>query len=596
MAYLNNMAGNKILTDGTINWVGGMDTSRSPSDIAQIQYSKAVNVILRNSIGGISCRPGIHCCSLEFDSDETEEIYKNGIIQAEGHYETNNIIVILALVSGYVFRFLRKSRSSFYVENITRNSRNLDTTSPGWIIKVPNGCIVNNGFDPSIYISGFNISRRLNPSKKDIPISKMGVYIQNRLFVVSQDGKQIYASDFMQPTRFTLEDTNIFGFMCPDSEEKITAIGKQKSILGTAEGGNLIWSSTKDIYSVDVRGTRSEWAASGSRIGKTTETIPGFSAASSYSFEAFNTNIYFRSGQHGIVNLRQADYQYTNYDAVTDQSIEASYFLDNDTNEFLGSCYSRSYNRRLLTTVSPQIAPNGGVIWNGILSFHPAVTYSSIGTIPRRFESVFTGVRPWCLTVVSSEESSDELFIHSCDIDGVNRFYYMDELSDYDIDQSGRVVEIEGFIETRGYTFENPLLLKQSERRFYRLGKIERSVKIKLFSRPENNSEWVNNWDEDHLVCRVSMVDGVFNPSPSKPQTRSFVFVSSEKFSECYKYGSKFLSLQYRLEFKGPINLEAIVTTATLHDYDKTIQSKEKDCNILQYEYTPDYQYSIAKI
>src|SRR5690606_908786 len=121
------------------------------------------------------------------------------------------------------------------------------------------------GFDYPMIVTEDSV-RRSNPDQGEIGIGRMGVYLQNRLFYVNQNATQILASDFAQPTKFTREFTNIFGFACPDSDEKITAIGKQKSILGGVEGGNLIWSSDRDIYSVDVRGTRSEWADLGSSI------------------------------------------------------------------------------------------------------------------------------------------------------------------------------------------------------------------------------------------------------------------------------------------------------------------------------------------
>lgn len=585
---------NEILSDGTVSWIGGMDTSRSPAEIGDIQYSKACNVIIPNSLGGIRSRFGFHCSHLKFENNITEEIYRSNSIQGEGYFKTQAGSFLICVVGGYVLKFTKIASNSFYVENINANDRNVSYLSHAWVITIPGGCIVNNGFDYPIIVTD-STSRRSNPDKGEIGIGQMGVYLQNRLFYVDQSGRRILASDFLQPTKFTREDTNIFGFMCPDSDETIVAIGKQKSIIGTVEGGNLIWSSTRDIYSVDVRGTRTEWANLGSRVGKTTETVPGFSATSSYSFESFNTNIYFRSSQAGIADLRQSEYQFVNLDGLSGQSIEASYYLDNDTDWMLNKCYTRACNRRLFTTVAPEGSEDGSVYWNGILSFHPATLYSNQGTTPRRFESVFTGVRPWCLTVVPAEASKDVMYIHSYDKDGVNRLYLMNEDSDHDIDQHGNTVEINGFIETRAFTLKNPLLLKSADKRFYRLNNIERTVKIKLFSRPESQGKWTETWNADHLVCRTKIENGSLVPEAHKGQTRAFVNVSSEKPWSCYPLGTKFLALQYRVEFTGPINLEAFVVTATLSAHDTTISKQETDCVTLVYEYLPDYGYSITK-
>jgi len=583
---------NELLSDGTVSWVGGMDTSRHPSNISEIQYSKACNIIIPNSLGGVRSRFGIHCAHLEFENNTTKNIYRKGVVQAECWFKKNNIIFLAALVDGYVLLFRRQTKTLFTVTNLTKRRRNIKTHGQAWGIPIPGGCIFNNSFDLPIFVNESR-AKRLHESKGELGIGRMGVYLQHRLFYVDQSGTQIRASDYMHPTKFTREGTNIIGFMCPDAGESITAIGKQKSIIGTVEGGNLIWSSDRDIYSADVRGTRSDWANQGSSVGKTTETVPGFSACSSYSFESFNTNVYLRSSQFGMVDIRQAEYQFANYDTLSNQSVEASYYFDNDTDWMLDRCYTRACNQRLFTTVAPELHENGGVYWNGMLSMFPASVQVNQGSIPRRFESVFTGVRPWCMTVVKSSASIDELFIHSHDKDGINRLYLMDESTDYDTDHSGKLREIEGFVETRAFTFSNALTLKQTEKRFYSLGQMPRTVKIKLFSRPDGQGEWFSQWTADHLICRNKIENHVFTPKSSKPQARPLVSFSSEKFERCYPSTTKFLSIQYRVEFTGPIQLDSIALVASAQSMDTTTTSRETECKIMTYNFKPDYSYSI---
>ena len=70
----------ELISDGTVSWIGGMDTSRSPADIGEIQYSKGCNVVMPDSLGGIKARFGMHCSFLEFESKETEDLYSKGKI------------------------------------------------------------------------------------------------------------------------------------------------------------------------------------------------------------------------------------------------------------------------------------------------------------------------------------------------------------------------------------------------------------------------------------------------------------------------------------------------------------------------------------
>jgi len=581
----------KILTDGTVGWVGGMDTSRQPNDIGESQYSKATNVIIPSSLGGIKSRFGIHCAELSFVDKVEQNIYSKGNVQGEGWFSVDTRIYLIVVVDGYIFKFRQTASNSFNAELININDRNQATRTNAWVITIPNGCIVNNGFDLPVYVTE-DSARRTDPLVGEIGIGQMGVYVQHRLFVVDQSGRRILASDYNQPIMFTREFTNIFGFMNPDEDELITAIGKQKSIIGTVEGGNLIWSSNRDIYSADVRGSRTDWANLGTKVGKTSETVPGYSAASSTSFESFNTNMYFRTKQYGIADLRQSEYQFTGLDAPGNQSIEATYFLDRDTDWMLSKCYTRACNKRLYTTVAPERNDHGYIFWNGILSFHPAASYSNTGNIPRRFESVFTGVRPWCLTVVTGENIKDRMYIHSFDADGINRLYFLNEESDHDIDGNGKTVEIEGFIETRAYNHQNPLLLKAPNRRFYRMNSMSRSVSMNVFSRPESHGEWTEMYSNTHLVGRVSIENHMLVPTNHKPQTRPFVNMSSEKFPNCYP-GTKFLSVQYRLEFKGPLYLDSLIVAATVDGYDATVTAQETNTIYLTYSFRPDFGYQI---
>ena len=71
---------NQPLSDGTVSWLGGMDTSRDPSEIAQIQYSKANNIIIPDSLGGAKVRFGFHACILEFDNEFTKKQYQENPI------------------------------------------------------------------------------------------------------------------------------------------------------------------------------------------------------------------------------------------------------------------------------------------------------------------------------------------------------------------------------------------------------------------------------------------------------------------------------------------------------------------------------------
>ena len=112
----------ELLTDGTVSWIGGMDTSRSASDIAEIQYSKAANVIIAESLGGIKSRFGIHHCAIKFEDKQTEEIYRNGSVQGGGWFSNSGIPYLVVVVDGYVLRMRKIASKYFFAEaNVSKN-------------------------------------------------------------------------------------------------------------------------------------------------------------------------------------------------------------------------------------------------------------------------------------------------------------------------------------------------------------------------------------------------------------------------------------------------------------------------------------------
>lgn len=124
------------------------------------------------------------------------------------------------------------------------------------------------------------------------------------------------------------------------------------------------------------------------------------------------------------------------------------------------------------------------------------------------------------------------------------------------------------------------------------MNEMDRDVHVCVYSRAESSGDWVQMWDKLHKVCRNNIKDGFFFPMSSAPQVRPFEAMASEKFNECHR-GNKFFSIQYRVEFSGPINLDALVLTAKEEPFDLTVKSEEGDRIKLTYSFRKDYCYLI---
>lgn len=579
------------LSDGTSSWIGGMDSSRSPVDISDFQYSRGCNVFVPRSLGGVKVRDGIHHQHIIYPDAEARNLYEKGHVQAEGWFTDGGKFYLIVIVNGFVIKLTPVNKSTFSAEVLNQNDPNKD--GEHWITRVPNGCIINDGVNMPIYVTANGI-RRTNPGNGEIGPGRMGVYVQNRFFYSNPEGSIIRGSDFENPVGAEEERiTGILGFQPPENEDIVTAVGRQKVMLQYAEGGALMFSTRMNIYSVDVRGDRNSWVNQGTRLGKVTQTVEGLNAVSPYSFEAFGTNIYFRNPQFGIADLKQSQYQFNKLDGVVSESIEASYWLENDTEWMLGKCYSRSWNSRLFTTVAPQQDDKQRVFFAGMVSFHPAAVYSNQETAPRRYESLITGVRPWCISSVKSDGEGDRLYIHSFDKDGINRMYRMVRNSDYDISNTGKRVEIKGWIETKGYDFKQRFTLKTESTKFYSLRAFQRDLTISLSARKEDSGRWIDYFNIIHKVgdSYAKEENGAIIPIISRPQTRPQVNLPAVGFEKC-KEKRTFLWIQDRIEFSGPIHLDSFIRSATPHLLESSVFEEPKTTSI-SYVFRDDFSYSI---
>lgn len=595
--------GEPIERDGNVDFSGGMDTSRQPYLLGRNQYARACNFIIPRHTNRIRTRFGIHHQKLIGDVNDLN-IYKDcQNIQAEGFYNTGKETVLLRVVDGFVIEFRLYVKGCFKIKVLNRGDKNNPDRAKAWITRIPQGAIIQDGESLPFIVTNHSI-RRSVPKDGEIGVGRMGVFTQNRYFYVTQKENFIQASDFTKPTSIKNSDnTNIHGFLLPESHDVITAIGSQKATLNYVDGGVLSFSSVSNTYSVDVRGDRQDWEIVNTNVGKVQEVIPGVGAVSSYSYEAFNTNLWFRTIDFGLMSLNRSQFQFVNDDDYSSQSLEANYWFENDSEILLDKCYTKQYRNRLLTTVGPELNKHGYTFWNGLISMNPDPVYTD-QKLPRRFESLITGVRPWCITSVKGYGRSD-LFIDSYDKDGSTRLYKIEPDFNYDLNHKGQKIEIESWIETRGYFHGDVTQLKIPTKRYYSIYDLSRNVTVKTFSRAEEEGPWQEFHNTEHKIkncCLIKQVDdsNKFKPISLKKQSRVRVNLPKENSDSCknpsFKGQRKYYSRQDRLHFKGFLSLGAWLREAnTADENNNAICGEEKTEKEFSYLEEKDYTYNIAE-
>jgi hypothetical protein len=450
--------------DGSSSFLGGMDLSRPKDLIEENTYHYAVNLWIKNNFQGLSTRPGIKECDIVFSTKKEEEVYRTGNIQGAGEYRSkytkNNHLVVV--VDGYIFDFerVRKSGRSLFISRILNSAdRNNPDNLSCYVSKIPNGCIVNDGQSlPFIASSDYN--RRSKPRAGEISVGKYGVYCQGRFFYSRPNGREIYVSDFDNPVSMQeAYDDNIYGFNLPSGDE-ITALGTHNILLDYATVGNFCFSSESGIFSVDVRGPRSEWGrTNSSKVGFVSNVAPGIGAVSHDSFESCNANLYFRT-QNGISSLRKSQHRYNADDILQNSSIEIEAILGLDSKELISQTYTKKFSNKIITTVNPFLV-RGFVAFNSMVVYSPSVVFSSRKEAQDVHDSVISGVRPWNI-VHATDFHEDSLFINSYDCDGVNRLYEMRESFDCDYSNQFGALSIPSHLSTRSYNMGTSLVHKKA--------------------------------------------------------------------------------------------------------------------------------------
>jgi hypothetical protein len=586
-----------IEQDGNVSWDGGCDMSRHPTLINENQYRLGCNVILPKSGGGISSRFGIHHVAIKFENPLEEELFYNGNFQAEGWFDDGAVDYLCVAISGFVFVLTETFNGSFNAKCVNQMDQNNPDKMKGYFTRVPLGAIYNDGESLPLIIDSYS-ARRSIPENQEIGVGTMGVYVQNRFWYVTPDKKQIKYSNFMDAVSISESiNANLPSFVPPEDTDQITAIGSQKQMLNYAEGGTLIFSTTSNIYSVDVRGAAENWEEAGTGVGKVQESIRGISATSPNSFASFNTNLYFRTREYGICDLRQSQYQFQRSDDFTSQSIEVDKILNDDTTWMLDQCYTRTFYGRVYTTIAPEFNEKGRVFWNGLVAYHPSPMYSNQQAVSRRFEGIVTGIRPWGITSISNSRNRDDrFFIWSYDADGQTRLYQMRPDSYMDINHLGRSVRVRGFIETRGYSHKNLYLKKKPTSRVINLKDIGSNLQISFLSKSESQGKFVHVATNEYLIDMLRLDAQDLHPISGQRQQRVWQVLPEEpnETEHGKQSGNRYYYRTDRIEFTGDFTLDSLFRFANVDPPDTSV-TKQSDVPLFEdYESPRMFTYQIC--
>ena len=585
--------------DGDTEFSGGCDSYTEPHVLPPGHVSRLVNGRISRTGDRIKPRWGYRFIPTLGNSRQSE-ILRYGKFQGEGLQKTlDKGVVLYGVFDGWIFEATRSGKYSRQIRVINSEHQINPGLDRVWLTRTPDGVVVTDGESKTLLVNKYSEVRALDEADGELPPGKFGAYIQNRFWFADITGTTVLGSDLHFPTKITeIQDGLPAGFI-PGDDSEITAIGKQKHLLRDIHGGSLLFSTRRNLYTVAPLGDRANWGSD--QTTSVSLALSGSGASSHDSMAPFNNNIWFRSQEYGIANFMASQAQFLNNGDLYSQSAEADVWLKNDSPQFLDRCYTEGYENRLFTTVSPMRGDAGDIYWGGLVVMQPNAIVRSAqrGGGTRRYEGLWTGIRPLGLTVTTEVANVGETYIWSKDRDGINRLYVMDKQLDHDITFEAKRQEIMWDVETRDYAFENALIPKRPKGRFLSLHDIERVPSIKVKSRTENSGEWQEFYNEsfqagrcdcgeEHATCDEKNNGSIFGVSSPRPQERPLVPLPAERGN------AQFFTRAYRIEVTGKLSLGRVLAEAELESISKQVYKEPENCTQIGWSDVDDFRYSVT--
>lgn len=268
----------QFVFDGQLDFTGGQDASKTPDNVPPNAVYAAVNTSFRN--GSLGPRPGFTRLDLIFPrgalviGDEVtptfEQIFHQGKFQALIPYIIENVPHLIIVISGIVY--LVNEETLQVTMLLLPGGDRLNQYAPRLNWSFAARFIVIFDFPNLPVIIENTTIRRSNPAVFEVPISNIGAYNQNRLFI-GNIGNEFTAGDptgslaapnapitFMeieQPGSPYLGQ--VFQLPTNYNNVPITAMGFLEFVDSSTGIGPLIIATANQIFSVNSQNPRSVW-------------------------------------------------------------------------------------------------------------------------------------------------------------------------------------------------------------------------------------------------------------------------------------------------------------------------------------------------
>lgn len=465
-----------LLSEVTDIQLGGQDASKIPSLVQPDSYSAGVNVSVAKGIlsprwgvkknkftypsGGIKVPPGNVFISYE-------NIFHSGRFQALIPYTFGSTNYLLIVVNGIIFVHNLDTRAVTVMDiadgsNLNENAERLNWSFAAKFLVI---------FDyPNFPVIIENLSaRRADPAKFEVPVSTLGAYNQNRLFIANA-GDEFTAGD---PTGnpatpeapITFEEviapaSNFLGqvFELPTSQTNatITAMGFLQFVDDSTGIGPLLVASPDMIFAYNTQNPRSTWQPLGQpgNFGSAFVDIGGI--VGPRAFTNVNADIFFQSGDGQIRSANMSRNEQKQWSRVPLSREVENWLIFNDKALAQFSVIGYFQNK-IFVTVNPfrvsaqtntrELTFDTAFGGFAVLEIDNLATLGKDGT--PAWAGLWTGLRPMDLATIGGK-----CFIISKDAEFRNEIYEFTPDKTYD--QDGENIRyVKSIVYSREYDFKD---------------------------------------------------------------------------------------------------------------------------------------------
>lgn len=501
-----------FLTDNQSDFLGGQDASKIPARIPLNACASAVNT---SFVRGVPTpRWGCSKRRITFDSGTLEssegftvpyaEIFSGGRFQSFIPYQigTENFLVIV--ISGQIFLV---SLETFHATIMPLEGGSLNETTPrlNWstagkfvvIFDYPNYPVILDG----------NTARRADPAKAEVPISVLGAFNQNRLFIANA-GNEFTGGDPAgslatpdAPVTFIEVETlaspyfgQIFQLPTGVADGPITAMGFLQFTDSSTGIGPLFVSTATSIFTFQTQLPRTLWE--NGQFGSSFIATAGI--VGPRAFVNVNSDFFFLSSDYQVrsasmsrdeqrkwshvpISREVDDFLYTNDQALAPYSV-LGYFQNKiivATNPFRVEAFNTS--RQPVLDVA-----HGGFV---VLELDNQATLGKDN--PPAWAGLWAPFRPMDFATTNQGQ---RFFSISKDESSRNEVYEILPEQTYDEDR-GDIRQITSIVETREFDCKTPFDNKALHSIDLGFSDLRGNFKAEVFFRPAHGVEYAQ-WGE----------------------------------------------------------------------------------------------------